>query len=836
MDYRKSYLGIKKDWGKNIHTSIVEKKPIVLLGNRAFARGVIDAGYHGADGYPGTPSTEVIDTLLASSSEISVGWSVNEAVSLGVGLGYAIAGKDALVCMKIPGVFQAADVLVSTAFSKVASGALVIYAASDYAPSSSQYLIDPRYFFHSLYIPVLEPKNHQELYDSAAVAADLSREQHCPVIILASSLLAHSEAQIFTSRPRKVEPQPLIAGDTLQNIPLPPFARKSYDNAVVNRKSRLEAWAESHSVTEYIPGKGKWGLIAVGAASIILQESLDHWKLNPSLLLLGSSIPLPFKKIEFFIKQTQGPCYIIEEGGSYVEEQLKLKGFPVIGKERFPTITEWTPALIDDYFEAYQIIKPRSLTDKPRTPMTSIKRPPSLCPGCPYKAIGSAITSLKNEGRVSRVFGDIGCSSLLCFDRVFDFSLCMGASDSMRQGFVLARPEEKAKTLSIIGDSSECHSGLTASRNNSFRNIPGVKIILDNESVAMTGGQISPTSRKGPSLDLQKVLEAHGIPAVKIDAYDYQLLRQELVKALDSAAQGVFSAIIVKGSCIKNASLKPSQAIRIDWDLCVNCRKCNICPGIIFSPDSKPSITDKCTQCGEGTPVCMQLCPVHAIKWDLQPKEKPGPQLSSQQGFISRHKNKKTFSFPRQLRLAIRGVGGQGNLFIGKVLSRLMQPVYGSDAKIIKGEVHGMAQKGGSVFSTFACGDLHSPIFCKASVDILIAMERSELLYPGFIELLKPGGQIILNNYMILPKKMNHEDYPSLNDILCPVSTYSVKIIDACSISEAYSNTIILGVLSNYKPYDQIHLEDWFNALAYLSPSEKISQYNQYYFIEGKKL
>jgi indolepyruvate ferredoxin oxidoreductase, alpha subunit len=169
----------------------------VAQGNEAFALGVMHAGYHAADGYPGTPSTEVIDKYLSKvQDKIKVGWSVNEAVAVAVGIGHSIAGDDTVVTMKTPGAFQAGDPITTSAFYTAEAGAFVLYVASDYIPSSTQHVIDLKYFFASARIPVLEPRDHQEMYDIAFEAADISRKFRTPVVVLASGILAHSEGLI----------------------------------------------------------------------------------------------------------------------------------------------------------------------------------------------------------------------------------------------------------------------------------------------------------------------------------------------------------------------------------------------------------------------------------------------------------------------------------------------------------------------------------------------------------------------------------------------------------------------------------------------------------------
>ena len=214
----------------------------ILQGNTAFALGVVHAGFQAATGYPGTPSTEVIDKSLAHvQDKIQVGWSVNEAVAVSTAVGHATAGYDAVVTMKIPGVFQAADAISTSAFFTGKSGAIVIFAATDYVPSSTQHVIDSRHFFYSSGLPVLEPRNHQEMYEIAWVAADMSRKFNTPVIILASGILTHSEALIVTKEPRSVTPQELL--ENLHDwMLLPSIARANYNRVTRERIPAIKEW------------------------------------------------------------------------------------------------------------------------------------------------------------------------------------------------------------------------------------------------------------------------------------------------------------------------------------------------------------------------------------------------------------------------------------------------------------------------------------------------------------------------------------------------------------------------------------------------------------------
>ncbi|MDP6755461.1 MAG: pyruvate ferredoxin oxidoreductase, partial [Candidatus Marinimicrobia bacterium] len=283
----------------------------ILQGNAAFALGVIHAGYHAATGYAGTPSTEVIDKTLAHAQDhMLVGWSVNESVAVSTGVGHAIAGNDTLVTMKIPGVFQAADAITTSAFFSVDSGALVIYAATDYFPSSTQHVIDSRHFFASSRLPVLEPRNHQEMYDIPKIAADMSKKYNTPVIILTSGILAHSEALIHTKSPRLVDPVDLP--DTLHDwMLLPSIARQNYNKATQERIPSIQKWAETSPLVSEIKGKDDWGIITCGNTEGIVLEALNSLSLNPSILSLGITNPIPQGRIKQFTDNISGNIYVI---------------------------------------------------------------------------------------------------------------------------------------------------------------------------------------------------------------------------------------------------------------------------------------------------------------------------------------------------------------------------------------------------------------------------------------------------------------------------------------------------------------------------------------------
>jgi len=828
---------------------IVESKAgskFILQGNEAFALGVVHAGYHAADGYPGTPSTEVIDKSLKHVQDrMIVGWSVNEATAVGVAVGHSIAGSDVVVTMKIPGVFQAGDVISTSAFYTAEAGALVIYAASDYVPSSTQHVIDSRHFFSSARLPVIEPRNHQDMYDAAWIAADMSRKFRTPVIILASGILAHSEALVVTREPRKIEKRPLP--ENLHKwMLMPGIARVNYNKATQERIPQIQAWLENSELVTEEAGSEDWGIILSGESEIIVKEALQNIEKKPAILSLGMCYPLPKERIKAFASKIKGKLFVFEDGDRYLENHIQLLSIPVIGKEENSIITDWTPLMVIEQLSkhldiTYEITK-KDIEVKP------LNRPPAICPGCPYRAFALTVNKLKKKQKIYAAFGDIGCSTLLHFLSALDTVCCMGASDTLRQGFVLSRPDYAAKTISIIGDSCECHSGLDATRNAIFRQTAGVKVILDNSVTAMTGGQPAPSSAANlagapNTFKLRRAVEAEGGRMVVVDSYNLKEVDKALTEALVEAEKGVFTTLILEGACIHEVENKNKvRKISRNYDVCTRCFRCDICPGVEFDVEKKPHFTSLCSNCGGSTPVCMQRCPFGAIIYDDEAiKKNVVPKFEKVEEInVPVDSN---FQLPDSLRLAIRGIGGQGNLFFGKVLSEVILRTPYAETNIIKGDTHGMAQLGGPVISTFSCGEVFSPILSPASVDVLIVMEISEVLRPGFLELLKPNGTVIFNNFKVLPDNAKKEDYPDVNKIFEVLKDYRIITMDANKVAADLgdsagktANVVVLGLLSTIEPFNKIPVEIWLSALMAISPGENIKAANKMSFEGGRKI
>ena len=817
----------------------------VLQGNIAFAVGCVRAGIHAVDGYPGTPSTEVIDKGLSNALDlIDANWSVNEAVAAGVGHGHSLAGRDCVVTLKIPGLFQAADVVTSASQFTQKRGGLIYYLASDFVPNSTQHVIDPRYTLKSCFIPVIEPRNHQEMHEAAAKAVKIAREHNTSVVILANGNLCHSEGLITLME--KESREPVEMDDVRGYNCLPNLARPSYDAIQTVRMPALREMVETSDLNQWIKGSGKKGVITHGVNTLYMEEYKALFDGEIDILSLAYTNPLPMELIKKFCASIDGDVYVVEDGFRFIHGACLEAGLDVKGKPENSCITEWSPKALAEFLG--NPIEAKAPEAAP------VPRPPMICAGCPYALFAQVVSRMKRRGKLEALFGDIGCNSLLYFLNALDTGVAMGASESKRTGFVSSRPDMASKCISVIGDSTECHSGMDATRNAIYRNSPGVKVVLDNQWTAMTGGQNSPASPvnfhgDSNTFDLVKSLKGEGARVVEIDAYDYKGIRNELKDALKQAEEGAFTLLVIQGTCIRRVPKSDfGQKLVLDADKCKACGSCNICSGIELNSDAMPEWNNLCSGCVSRTPACLQVCPTGAISIadanapardnaakpaakaiEAAPEEVAMPELPA--------------DLPQRLSLCIRGVGGQGNLFFGKVLAQMAFLAGYAKDNIVKGETHGMAQMGGPVISTFGCGKVFSPALVPGSADCLIAMEKSEILRPEFLSSLKPGGTVLMADTRIVPQGLPETAYPGEDALAKALEGYELKTVDvlktAIELGDASgrsANVVMLGALSTLAPFDTIPTEVWLNALKNVSPKPAIWNANHAAFMAGRDL
>jgi len=478
-----------------------------------------------------------------------------------------------------------------------------------------------------------------------------------------------------------------------------------------------------------------------------------------------------------------------------------------------------------------------------------VKRPPMICAGCPYRLYADVVSKLKKRGKIDTVFGDIGCNTLLSFFKAMDAWLAMGTSEGMRTGFSIARPEKAAKCISVLGDSTECHSGMDATRNAIFRNVPGVKVVLDNNWTAMTGGQPSPASPvnlagDATKFDLVGELKGAGTDVITVSAYDRKAIQKGFKEALERADKGEFVILVVRGTCIKKVPNKNKiQRLTINQNKCDRCHTCLICPGIEKGEDGFPAFNNMCSGCGGSEEACKQMCPFDAIEIKTGETAAAGAKVALEAPPEVTVEKPDMAALPEKISLAIRGVGGQGNLFFGRVMTQLAFLAGYGEKNIVKGETHGMAQMGGPVLSTFSCGKAYSPVLMPGSADCLVTMETSEVLRPGFLDLLKEGGTILTAKTQIVPQGMDPETYPTTEQLAEATKGFNIievdvlgKAIEIGDTAGRSANVVMMGALSKIPAFAAIPESLWLEAVKSVSPTPAIWAANYKAFTEGQTL
>jgi indolepyruvate ferredoxin oxidoreductase alpha subunit len=315
-------------------------------------------------------------------------------------------------------------------------------------------------------------------------------------------------------------------------------------------------------------------------------------------------------------------------------------------------------------------------------------------------------------------------------------------------------------------------------------------------------------------------------------------------KALSLAEEGEFVIVVVRGCCVKKQPPKKKGIrLKIDEEKCTKCHTCLICSGIEEGPEGIPQFNNLCTGCAGENPACLQMCPFDAIEFlgDDEKEKAVGASFPEPPELVMPEQDRS--GFPERLTLAIRGVGGQGNLFFGRVMTQLAFLAGYSGENIVKGETHGMAQMGGPVISTFSCGRVHSPVLFPGSADCIITMEVSELLRPGFLELLKDGATVLISKTRVIPPVITEDQYPKPEDIKRAVEGFKVVEVDVLGkameigdITGRIANVVMIGALSRLEPFDRFPAELWLQAIKNVSPKPAIWAGNYAAFSAGRDL
>jgi len=524
----------------------------LMSGNEAVALGAMHAGCALGVGYPGTPSTEILENYSKLGGKAQ--WSPNEKVAAEVGIGVAFSGTRTLVTMKHVGLNVAADPFFTVAYTGV-TGGMVMAVADDPGMASSQNEQDSRNYARSAGVPLLEPADSQEAYEMTKLAFKLSERWNQPVILRLCTRVCHSKTIVVPGESTTVPPAN-YERDIKRRVMIPAYARPAH-KVLRGKLVEMETWNNAEGPNPIFGDSSKLGIIANGVAALHALEAVPDAK----ILKLGMVYPLPMKAILEFIDSVDD-CIVVEESDPFIQTEVQAAG----GKVR--------PRLERYRFGELDVVRVKRIVDGDDSdePVPPRGKPPQLCDGCPHHASFGMLKKLD-----CIITGDIGCYTLSVLPpyETMDTCVCMGASIGIGLGMRHVLPEEQArKIVSVIGDGTFMHSGLTGVADMVY-NRPEtghVIVILDNGTTAMTGLQEHPGTGKkldhhpsGKTVSLEATCEAMGVDKVVI--VDPQREMDEFEQAMKEAmASNDLTVVIARRPCIlaivRDAKFERGEKVR----------------------------------------------------------------------------------------------------------------------------------------------------------------------------------------------------------------------------------------------------------------------------------
>jgi indolepyruvate ferredoxin oxidoreductase alpha subunit len=521
----------------------------LLSGDEAIALAAFDAGVSLGSGYPGTPSTEILEAFGALGGRAQ--WAPNEKVALEVALGAAYGGAAALATMKHVGVNVAADPLFTAAYTGV-SGPLVLVSADDPGMASSQNEQDNRRYAVAAGVPMLEPSDSQEAYDLFLEAMEISRRWQVPVMLRVTTRICHSKTLVQRRDNVPRPPAPSFVRDIRGRVMIPAYARPAH-RRLRAKLAEIEKWNESASLNTIVneshgsqskienrKSKIPLGIITSGISYMHAREAAP----DAAILKLAMTYPLPMHRIREFVRSVER-CIVIEEGDPYLVDAIRAAGLNVEGKAEMYRFGELN-------VERVRRILANDISIEPPPPRG---KPPQLCQGCPYRTVFEVLRKLD-----CIVAGDIGCYTLGVLPpfEAMDTCVCMGASLGVGLGLRHVLPEDQARrVVSVIGDSTFVHSGISGLVEMVY-NPPKtghIVLILDNGTTAMTGQQEHPgtgrTLLHEPTnrLRIEELARAMGVKQVHVvdppadPAGFEELMKQRL-------ASNELAVIVARKTCL----------------------------------------------------------------------------------------------------------------------------------------------------------------------------------------------------------------------------------------------------------------------------------------------
>jgi indolepyruvate ferredoxin oxidoreductase alpha subunit len=595
----------------------------LLSGNEAVARGAWEAGCSVASGYPGTPSTEIMETF-ARYPNVYAEWAPNEKVGLDVAIGAAYAGKRSLSTMKHVGLNVAADSLFYVAMTGIEAG-LVIVSADDPSMHSSQNEQDNRQFAKFTRIPCLDPADSQEARDFTMAAFDLSEQFDTPVMLRMTTRVCHTSTPVeMSEQQQQIPAMERYPRNTAKYVMIPVNARKRHP-IIEARIEDLAQYAETFAINRVEYRQKDLGIITGGVAYQYAREVFPQ----ASVLKLGMVYPLPVEMIKSFCENVEN-VIVLEELDPFIENQVRLLGVNLYKpievnklnsyhtKTIFPITGELNSAIVRQSAQVAGLLEYSENVEEKSLDLPLPARPPTLCPGCPHRSAFFVLSKLKVP-----VNGDIGCYTLGVAPPLstIDTCGCMGASIGVAHGAAIAG--DKERHIAVIGDSTFFHTGIPALINVAYNRSNVITIIMDNRVTGMTGHQENPGTgftlqhQETVQLDIEMMVRACGIEKVLVvEAYEVEMIDKTLKKWMKEDGPAV---MITKEECALLPSARKRYLPLLVTDQCNGCTVCFRigCPAILKSEELDPkyhrplAIIDQelCTGCE----ICAQVCPRDAI-------------------------------------------------------------------------------------------------------------------------------------------------------------------------------------------------------------------------------
>lgn len=570
----------------------------LMLGNKAVARGLYEAGCKLISSYPGTPSTEITEEA-AAYKEVYCEWAPNEKVALEVAHGATLGGVRAACAMKHVGLNVAADPLFTISYQGLNAG-LVVCVADDPGMHSSQNEQDSRHYAIAAKLPMLEPSDSEESRVFAKKAFEMSEKFNTPVLLKMVTRVAHSQSIVDTEE--RVEPAQVPYVKDPAKVMMTLNSRNAHVRVEQRTKDLIE-YAENCEFNRVEMGNDtSVGIITDSTSYQYAREVLGE---DACILKLGLINPLPEKLIKDFAAKVD-KVVVLEELDPIIENHCKQLGIKVSGKDTFPICGEFSQNLVR---ECLGMEVPKHMSIDENVPA----RPPVMCAGCPHRGIFYILKKKK-----CMVYGDIGCYTLGAVAplNAMDLNVCMGASCSGLHGFNKAMGEAgESNSVGVIGDSTFIHSGMTGITDISYNMSNSTVIILDNSITGMTGHQQNPTTGKNlrgepaGKVDLEALCKALGFNRVRVvDPYDLKAVEVAVTEELAAKEPSI---IISRRPCVMIKGTVHKPPISVDESKCVGCKQCMSigCPAIAVKDKKAHIDTTLCIGCK----VCSQMCKFGAI-------------------------------------------------------------------------------------------------------------------------------------------------------------------------------------------------------------------------------